>query len=87
MQIVPFLTHYLLVYANFDFSSFSLISYIRMLLRLPPYSILFIYEAPSIYIRIPFYLPSYSLLFTYVFPSIYIREVYHRHTGGIELSS
>ena len=27
MQIVPFLTHYLLVYANFDFSSFSLISY------------------------------------------------------------
>ena len=28
MQIVPFLTHYLLVYANFDFSSFSLISYI-----------------------------------------------------------
>ena len=28
MQIVPFLTHYQLVYANFDFSSFSLISYI-----------------------------------------------------------
>ncbi|PJF00834.1 hypothetical protein CUB97_06020 [Prevotella intermedia] len=27
MQIVPFLTHYQLVYANFDFSSFSLISY------------------------------------------------------------
>ena len=26
MQIVPFLTHYQLVYANFDFSSFSLIS-------------------------------------------------------------
>ena len=29
MQIVPFLTHYQLVYANFDFSSFSLISYTR----------------------------------------------------------
>ena len=28
MQIVPFLTHYQLVYANFDFSSFSLISYV-----------------------------------------------------------
>ncbi|MDD7257454.1 MAG: hypothetical protein PUH24_04130, partial [Prevotellaceae bacterium] len=27
MQIVPFLTHYQLVYANFDFSSFSVISY------------------------------------------------------------
>jgi len=27
MQIVPFLPHYQLVYANFDFSSFSLISY------------------------------------------------------------
>ena len=27
MQIVPFLTHYQLVYANFYFSSFSLISY------------------------------------------------------------
>ena len=27
MQIVPFLTHYQLVYINFDFSSFSLISY------------------------------------------------------------
>ncbi|MFC2773682.1 MAG: hypothetical protein ACFN4W_05685, partial [Segatella oris] len=27
MQIVPFLTHYQLVYTNFDFSSFSLISY------------------------------------------------------------
>ena len=27
MQTVPFLTHYQLVYANFDFSSFSLISY------------------------------------------------------------
>ena len=27
MQIVPFFTHYQLVYANFDFSSFSLISY------------------------------------------------------------
>ena len=26
MQIVPFLTHYQLVYINFDFSSFSLIS-------------------------------------------------------------
>jgi hypothetical protein len=29
MQIVPFLTHYQLVYANFYFSSFSLISYER----------------------------------------------------------
>ena len=28
MQIVPFLTHYQLVYANFYFSSFSLISYV-----------------------------------------------------------
>ena len=28
MQIVPFLTHYQLVYTNFDFSSFSLISYL-----------------------------------------------------------
>ena len=28
MQIVPFLPHYQLVYINFDFSSFSLISYI-----------------------------------------------------------
>ena len=28
MQIVPFLTHYQLVYTNFDFSSFSLISYV-----------------------------------------------------------
>ena len=27
MQIVPFLPHYQLVYINFDFSSFSLISY------------------------------------------------------------
>ena len=27
MQIVPFLTHYQLVYANFDLSSFSVISY------------------------------------------------------------
>ncbi|ERT61092.1 hypothetical protein HMPREF1254_2221 [Prevotella sp. BV3P1] len=27
MQIVLFLPHYQLVYANFDFSSFSLISY------------------------------------------------------------
>ena len=27
MQIVPFLTHYQLVYASFYFSSFSLISY------------------------------------------------------------
>ena len=27
MQIVPFLTHYQLVCINFDFSSFSLISY------------------------------------------------------------
>ena len=28
MQIVLFLPHYQLVYANFDFSSFSLINYI-----------------------------------------------------------
>ena len=28
MQIVLFLPHYQLVYANFDFSSFSLISYV-----------------------------------------------------------
>ena len=28
MQIVPFLPHYQLVYINFDFSSFSLISYV-----------------------------------------------------------
>ena len=27
MQIVPFLPHYQLVYANFDFASFSVISY------------------------------------------------------------
>lgn len=27
MQIVPFLTHYQLVYSNFNLSSFSLISY------------------------------------------------------------
>ena len=27
MQTVPFLPHYQLVYINFDFSSFSLISY------------------------------------------------------------
>ena len=31
MQIVPFLTHYQLVYTNFDFSSFSLISYFQQL--------------------------------------------------------
>lgn len=34
MQIVPFLTHYQLVYANFDFSSFSLISYQRKCYRM-----------------------------------------------------
>ncbi|MFC2655324.1 MAG: hypothetical protein ACFN0J_11760, partial [Segatella salivae] len=34
MQIVPFLTHYQLVYANFDFSSFSLISYTLKTIKL-----------------------------------------------------
>ncbi|EGN55646.1 hypothetical protein Premu_0160 [Hallella multisaccharivorax DSM 17128] len=34
MQIVPFLTHYQLVYANFYFSSFSLISYAVKAMRL-----------------------------------------------------
>ena len=34
MQIVPFLPHYQLVYINFDFSSFSLISYKPKLLIL-----------------------------------------------------
>ncbi|MFC2655038.1 MAG: hypothetical protein ACFN0J_10160, partial [Segatella salivae] len=34
MQIVPFLTHYQLVYANFDFSSFSLISYCTKYIKL-----------------------------------------------------
>ena len=34
MQIVLFLPHYQLVYANFDFSSFSLISYVVIYLKL-----------------------------------------------------
>ena len=34
MQIVPFLPHYQLVYANFDFASFSVISYIVICLIL-----------------------------------------------------
>ena len=43
MQIVPFLTHYQLVYANFDFSSFSLISYTVKCVTLLPYKIQFIH--------------------------------------------
>ena len=34
MQIVPFLPHYQLVYINFDFSSFSLISYTAICTKL-----------------------------------------------------
>ena len=35
MQIVLFLPHYQLVYNNFDFSSFSLISYVTELIAEP----------------------------------------------------
>ena len=35
MQIILFLPHYQLVYANFDFSSFSLISYCAIYMLLP----------------------------------------------------
>ena len=43
--------------------------------------------SPRNYSRIATRLLPYSLLFIYVFSSIYIRELYHRHTGEIELSS
>ena len=42
MQIVPFLTHYQLVYANFDFSSFSLISYIAKAILLDDENMAFV---------------------------------------------
>gem|GEM_PF-4627158 len=87
MQIVPFLTHYLLVYANFDFSSFSLISYLLIPFYLYTKPLLFTYVFPSIYPPIPFYLHTYFLLFTLGRCIIDILEELNYHRDETNLSS
>ena len=64
MQIVPFLTHYQLVYANFDFSSFSLISYTAKALILHPKSNVITMQKHCFYkaCKILLYINRYNLL-------------------------
>ena len=79
MQIVPFLTHYQLVYANFYFSSFSLISYSLLpyflLLTTILLTTLLLTPYPSTtynlitYYLLPYFLPLTTLLLTTLLPT------------------
>src|SRR3712207_7556274 len=87
MQIVPFSTHYQLVYTNFDFSSFSLIScFLLCVYLLPIMRLLASYYAFTCFLLCVYLLPIMRLLASYYAFTCFILKAIRLRRRSISMT-